>query len=87
MSFTTTVKNELTNLDFSNTETIAELSGFVRSNYALSNNHLELSSENAKVAKRIYLLLKKTYGIDSVIEQKKIDNFSKKKIFIIMTVY
>ena len=83
MSFTTTVKNELTNLDFSNTETIAELSGFVRSNYALSNNHLELSSENAKVAKRIYLLLKKTYGIDSVIEQKKIANFSKKKIFII----
>lgn len=83
MSFTTTVKNELTNLNFSNTETIAELSGFVRSNYALSNNHLELSSENAKVAKRIYLLLKKTYGIDSVIEQKKIANFSKKKIFII----
>jgi len=83
MSFTTTVKNELTNLNFSSTEKIAELSGFVRSNYTISNNILELSSENAKVAKRIYLLLKSIYGIDSEIEQKKIANFSKKKMYLI----
>ena len=83
MSFTTIVKNELTNLDFSNTEKIAELSGFIRSNYEIIDNKLVLSSENAKVAKRIYLLLKSIYGIDSEIEQKKIANFSKKKIYLI----
>lgn len=83
MSFTTTVKNEITNLESSNTEKIAELSGFVRSNIKISDNDIELSTENAKVAKRIYLLFKTLYGIDVELEQKKIANFNKKKVFII----
>ena len=84
MSFTTIVKNELTNLEFSNTEKIAELSGFIRSNYTLTANKLKLSSDNAKVAKRIYLLLKSIYGVESEIEQKKVANFSKKKMYVII---
>ncbi len=83
MSFTTNVKNEICLLSFSNTENIAELSAFVRSNAKVSNNIVELSTENAKVAKRIYLLIKSIYGVDAIIEQKKIANFSKKKIYII----
>lgn len=83
MSFTTIVKNEITNIESSNTEKIAELSAFVRSNIKYINHTIELSSENAKVAKRIYLLFKTLYGIDVSIEQKKLANFSKKKIFII----
>ena len=83
MSFTTTVKNEVLNIDSTNTEKIAELSGFVRSNIKLDNDNIELTTENAKVAKRIYLLFKSLYGIDVEIEQKKIANFNKKKVFII----
>ena len=83
MSFTTTVKNEVLNIESSNTEKIAELSGFVRSNIKLNNDNIELTTENAKVAKRIYLLFKSLYGIDVEIEQKKLANFSKKKVFII----
>lgn len=83
MSFTSTVKNEICSLEFSNTEKIAELSAFVRSNCKLLDNAIELSSENAKVAKRIYLLFKSLYGIDALIEQRKLANFSKKKVFII----
>ena len=83
MSFTTTVKNEILNIDSTNTEKIAELSGFVRSNYKMNNEIIELTTENAKVAKRIYLLFKSLYGIDVEIEQKKLANFSKKKVFII----
>ena len=84
MSFTTTVKNEITNIETSNTEKIAELSGFVRSNIKLIDKTIELSSENAKVAKRIYLLFKSLYGIDVALEQKKLANFSRKKVFIIV---
>ena len=83
MSFTTTVKNEVLSIESSNTEKIAELSGFVRSNIKLNNDNIELTTENAKVAKRIYLLFKSLYGIDVEIEQKKLANFSKKKVFII----
>ena len=83
MSFTTTVKNELTNIESSNTEKIAELSGFVRSNIKYKDNVIELSSENAKVAKRIYLLFKSIYGIDAELTQKKIANFNRKKNFVI----
>lgn len=83
MSFTTTVKNEICNLEFSNTEKIAELSAFVRGNSRIDNNLIELSTENAKVAKRIYLLFKYLYGIDVTIEQRKMANFNIKKQFII----
>jgi DNA-binding protein WhiA len=83
MSFTTTVKNEILNIESSNTEKIAELSGFIRSNFKLNNDIIELSTENAKVAKRMYLLFKSLYGIDVEIDQKKLANFNKKKVFII----
>ncbi len=86
MSFTTNVKNEICMLNFPNIENIAELSGFVRSNYKIVDNGIELSSENAKVAKRIYLLLKSIYGIDITLEQRKIANFSRKKLYVI-TIY
>ena len=83
MSFTTTIKNELTNIESTNTEKIAELSGFVRSNIKYYDNIIELSSENAKVAKRIYLLFKSIYGIEVDLNQKKIANFNRKKMFVI----
>lgn len=83
MSFTTTVKNELCELEFSNTEKIAELSGFVRGNIKQVDDVLELFSENAKVAKRVYLLFKSLYGIDVLTEQRKIANFSRKKNYVI----
>ena len=83
MSFTTTVKNEICSLEFSNTEKIAELSGFIRSNNNVSFDSLEMTTENAKVAKRIYLLFKTIYGVDLQLEQRKMANFSKKKIYII----
>ena len=83
MSFTTSVKNEICLLSFSNTENIAELSAFVRSNAKISDSCLELSTENAKVAKRVYLLFKSLYGVDISLEQRKLANFSRKKIYII----
>ncbi len=83
MSFTSNVKNEICLLSFPNSENIAELSAFVRSNAKITNDFIELSTENAKVAKRIYLLIKSIYGIEVLIDQKKLANFSRKKIYII----
>jgi len=83
MSFTSVVKNEICGLDFSNTENIAELSGFIRGSCKYSNEFIELTTENAKVAKRIYMLIKSIYGIEVVLEQRKLANFSNKKIYVI----
>ena len=83
MSFTTNIKNELCNLEFSNSEKIAELSGFIRSNNKESVSSIELTTENAKVAKRIYLLLKSLFSVEVLLEQRKLANFSRKKLFII----
>lgn len=83
MSFTTNIKNEICLEDFSLLENMAELSGFVRASYKNDTEKLELSSENAKVAKRLYLLIKTIYGVEVSLEQKKMANFSKKKIYVI----
>ena len=83
MSFTTNVKNEICGLTFSNTENIALLSGFIRSSEKYDKDSIELSTENAKVAKNLYLLFKSLYGIEVNLDQKSIANFSKKKNYII----
>ena len=83
MSFTSTVKNEICLLDYSITQNIALLSGFVRGSYKNNCDFLELSSENAKVARKIYTLIKTTYGVDASLTQKKFANFRSKKIYVI----
>ncbi len=84
MSFTTIVKNEICSIDSSNTEKMAELSGFIRSNNLVNHNYIELTTENAKVAKRVYLLFKTLYGVEMLLEQRKMANFSKKKIYTVV---
>ena len=83
MSFTTTVKNEVCMLELSNSENISELSGFVRASSKIYDDRIELTTENAKVAKRIYLLIKSIYGIEVLLEQRKMANFSNKKIYVV----
>lgn len=84
MSFTTDVKNEIVSLEFSRIENQAELSGFVRSSNKYSLDKIELCSENAKVAKRLYVLIKSVYGVDVILEQRKIANFSRKKMYYVI---
>lgn len=79
MSFTSTVKDEISSLELTKAESVAELSGFLRS--STLNKELELLTENAKIAKRIYLLLKTFYGVELEIVQKKVANFTRKKTY------
>ncbi len=83
MSFTTNVKNEICMLEFSVSENIAFLSGFIRSCGKYSLDKIELSTENAKVAKRLYTLFKSLYSVEVLLEQKKMANFNSKKLYVI----
>ncbi len=83
MSFTTNIKNEISKLEFSKTESISELSGFIRNNGSFTNEKIELLTENITVAKRIYSLVKNIYDVSCSIESRKNNNFSKNNLYLI----
>ena len=83
MSFTTTIKEELCRIDNTKSESISELSGFLRNNGDCDEYNIELVTENATVAKRIYKLIKDVYDVTCEIETRKNLNFSKNNLYLI----
>ena len=83
MSFTATIKNELSKLDMTKSENIAELSAFVRSNAKYSDDYIELSTENEDVANRIHQLIKDIYDVEASVIIKKNNTFNRNNIYII----
>ena len=83
MSFTTTIKEEISRINNTRSESISELSGFLRNNGSCSDVDIELVTENATVAKRIYQLMKDIYDITCEIETRKNMNFSKNNLYLI----
>ena len=83
MSFTTTIKEELCRIDNTKSESISELSGFLRNNGDCDEYNIELVTENATVAKRIYSLIKDVYDVTCEIETRKNLNFSKNNLYLI----
>ncbi len=81
MSFATDIKNEVSDLILSKSESIAELSGFIRNNARFSKDLIELNTENMNVCKKMYLLLKKIYGIDPKIVTTINQAFNKNNIY------
>ena len=84
MSFTTTIKEEISRIDNTRSESISELSGFLRNNGSCTDTTIDLLTENATVAKRIYKLIKYIYDVTCEIENRKSVNFSKNNLYLIM---
>ncbi len=84
MSFTTTIKEEISRIPNTRSESIAELSGFLRNNGTCTDSSIDLITENATVAKRIYQLMKDLYDVTCEIESRKNMNFSKNNLYLIM---
>lgn len=84
MSFTTTIKEEISRISNTRSESIAELSGFFRNNGNCTDTTIDLVTENATVAKRVYQLIKDLYDVTCEIENRKSLNFSKNNLYLIM---
>ena len=84
MSFTTNIKEEISKITNTRSESISELSGFLRNNGTCTDNTIDLITENATIAKRIYKLMKDLYDITCEIETRKSLNFSKNNLYLIM---
>ncbi|MDD3241262.1 MAG: DNA-binding protein WhiA [Bacilli bacterium] len=83
MSFTTNIKNEISKIEGENKNNLYELSAFIRNNGYFDNNIIELNTENATVAKRIYSLIKEIFDIKIEILQRKNNSFSKNSFYVI----
>ena len=83
MSFTTNIKDEIIRKNNTKLESIAELSGFIRNNGYYDDIEINLVTENAAVAKRIYSLVKEIYDVTCQIETRKGNNFSKNNLYLI----
>ena len=82
MSFTTRIKNEISNEYSSSTVYISELSAIVRNSFQKESLNLEIITENSTVCKHIYNLCKEIYNINLKIDYK-ITKFSKNRLYLI----
>lgn len=82
ISFTVNVKNEISSLECTKNENIAELSAFVRNSTKYDKNVIEITTENSKVAKRIYVLIKDIYNVISTIDDRN-NAFNRNRLYVI----
>ena len=83
MSYTVRIKEEISQIESTKPEMIAELSGFVRNNATFIDGSLSLTTENTDTLERIKLFVKTLYNVE--VEITVIDNlnFSKKDLYSI----
>ncbi|MCI6265386.1 MAG: DNA-binding protein WhiA [Erysipelotrichaceae bacterium] len=83
MSFTSTVKEEVTRLEENRLESIAELSCIIRNNATIANNIITITVENNAVARQIFKLIKNIYDVVPVITVRKRYNFNNNLSYIL----
>ena len=83
MSFTSTVKNEVSKLEINEIEKIAELSAILSNGAVLEDNNIKITTENASVSRRIFSLIKDIYKVIPNIIVRRSLNFNKKYLYIL----
>ena len=89
MSFASEMKNELTRIEVDKENAKAELSALIRMNGALSLSNqqfvINVQTENATIARRIYSLIKKVFNVEVEILVRKKMKLKKNNIYICRT--
>lgn len=83
MSFTTNIKNEISNIEYGESEKMAELSAILNIGCKILNNRFEIYTENISVARRIYKLIKEIYHVDINMDTNEINNLRKNKLVLL----
>ena len=81
MSYTLTIKEEISKKESSKSEMIAELSGYFRNNGTINNGVLNLTTENTFTVNRIKKMIKDLYQIEIDTQIIENLNFSKKDLY------
>ena len=80
MSYTTNIKNEVINLNYTKTEGVAELSATLNINAQIDKDKFVISTENLGVSRRIYKLIKDIYNVEVIIDKESINRLNKNYI-------
>ena len=83
MSFTSQIKEEISSIKNTKSETIAELSGFIRNNGYFLDNTIILTTENKKTVERMKNFINDLYNYEVNIQVIDNLNFSKKDLYSI----
>jgi DNA-binding protein WhiA len=87
MSFASETKKELTNLEIKPCCTQAELSALIRMNGSMSFSSrkliVDIQTENAAIARRIYTLIKKSYDVPVELLVRKKMRLKKNNVYIV----
>ena len=83
MSYTIEIKEEISKQNVTNSEMIAELSGFIRNNATISNETLFLTTENTFTIERLQSFFNKLYEQELTITIKDNLNFNKKNLYLL----
>lgn len=84
MSYTTKIKEEISEISNTKSEIIAELAGFIRNNATINDDSIILTTENKTTVERIQGFLKNIYELDVEITTKDNMNFSKKELYALV---
>ena len=74
MSYTSNIKNEISNIQYGDSETMAELSAILNIGATISSTSFSIYSENISVARRIYKLIKDTYHVEIEMDSSEKNN-------------
>lgn len=87
MSFASETKKELTNLEIKDCCAKAELSALIRMNGSLSFSNrklvVDIQTENAAIARRIYILIKRNYNVQIELLVRKKMRLKKNNVYIV----
>jgi len=82
MSFTSIVKNEVSQIELNDIEKISELSAIIFSS-VIEPDVIKITTENSNIAKMIYDLLKDLYQVAPSITMRKGFNYQKNNLYIL----
>ena len=86
MSFTSNIKNEISSIQYSESENFAELSAILNIGGKIFDDKFEVYTENISVARRIYTLIKETYHVDIEMDNSGVNSLRKNKL-VLLTVH
>ncbi len=84
MSYTSNIKNEISNIEYGDSEKMAELSAILNIGVKIYDDRFEIYTENISVARRIYKLLKETYHIEIDMDNTGVNKLRKNKLLLLI---
>lgn len=80
MSYSSNIKNEISNIEYTKSETMAELSAILNISSVIETDSFYICVENISVARRIYKLIKDIYHIEIYMDTTLINTLRKNKL-------